>query len=167
MTRHRFRPRYRGVAYTSIGVGGSLAVVASVVGFVALPLITGVLGVAAGVAYLASPMWRLVVIADDDGLEVSSAKRKRFRVAWGDIVKVVASPTTHSCFVDGGSPSQSLLVPGVGAPAPYDLEDRPTLFAAILAHVAADKVETVETLEQAMAEAKTAAKPDAGATTPS
>jgi hypothetical protein len=36
----------------------------------------------------------------------------------------------------------------VGAPAPYDLEDRPGLLAAILAHVPADKVETVELLEQ-------------------
>ena len=87
-------------------------------------------------------------------------------MAWGDIVKVVASPTTSSCFVDGGTPAQSLLVPGVGAPAPYDLEDRPALFAAILAHVPADKIETVETLEQALAQAKTAAKPDPGPAAP-
>jgi hypothetical protein len=154
MTRHRFRPRYRGIAFTSIGIGGSLAVVSSVVGFVALPLVTGVLGLAAGAAYLASPTWRLAVVVDDDGLEVSSPTRTRFRIAWNEIVKVVASPSTSSCFVDGGSPAKSLLVPGVGAPAPYDLEDRPALFATILAHVPAEKVETVDTLEQAIARAK-------------
>lgn len=157
MSRHRFRPRYRGVAFGSIGVGGALAVVASVVGFVVVPLVTGVIGVAAGVAYLASPTWKLEVIADDAGLEVSSPKRTRFRIAWSEIVKVVASPTTNSCFVDGGTPAHSLLVPGVGAPAPYDLADRAALVAAILAHVPADKVETVETLEQAMAAARAAA----------
>jgi len=144
---HRFRPRYRGVAFASIGVGGSLAAVSAVVGFVALPLVAGALGVAAGAAYLASPTWRLAVTVDDDGLEVGTPAKRRFRIAWTDIVKVIASPETHSCFVDGGDPSRSLLVPGAGAPAPYDLEDRPALFDAILAHVPADRVETVELLE--------------------
>jgi hypothetical protein len=86
-------------------------------------------------------------VVDDDGLEVRSPKRTRFRVAWADIVKVVASPTTHTCFVDGGAPDKSLLVPGVGAPAPYDIADKATLYDAILARVAASKVETVERLE--------------------
>jgi hypothetical protein len=147
MARHRFRPRYRGIAFASIGVGGSLAVVSSIAGFIALPMITGALGIAAGLAYLASPTWKLAVTTDDDGLEVGTAARRRFRIAWGDIVKVIASPNTSSCFVDGGEPSKSLLVPGVGAPAPYDLEDRPALFAAIMKHVPAERVETVELLE--------------------
>ncbi|MEO8702580.1 MAG: hypothetical protein ABI867_21225 [Kofleriaceae bacterium] len=163
MSRHRFRPRYRGIAFASLGIGGALVVVASVVGFLAVPLVSGLLGVAAGAAYLASPTWKLEVIADDAGLEVSSPKRQRFRVAWADIVKVVVSPTTNSCFVDGGEPAKSLLVPGVGAPAPYDLVDRPALVAAILAHVPADRVETVETLEQAIAAARAAAAAAAAA----
>ncbi len=147
MSRHRFRPRYRGVAYASIGVGGSLAGVSAVVGFITLPLVMGALGMAAGAAYLASPTWRLAVTVDDDGLEVGTPTRRRFRLAWKNVVKVIASPSTNSCFVDGGDPSRSLLVPGVGAPAAYDLEDRPALFAAILAHVPEDRVETVELLE--------------------
>ncbi len=147
MATHRFKPRYRGVAWASIGVGGSLAVVASVAGFVMMPLITGVAGIALGAAYFASPTWRLAVTTDDDGLEVGSPTRRRFRIAWSEIKKVIASPSTSSCFVDGGEPAKSLLVPGVGAPAPYDLEDRPALVAAILAHVPADRVETVELLE--------------------
>ncbi len=147
MPQHRFRPRYRGVAFASIGVGGSLAIVASVVGFVVLPMVTGILGIAAGAAYLASPTWRLVVTTDEEGLEVGSPTKRRFRLAWGDVVKVIASPNTSSCFVDGGEPARSLLVPGVGAPAPYDLEDRPALFAAILKHVPAERVEIVELLE--------------------
>ncbi|MDQ3369233.1 MAG: hypothetical protein M3680_27720 [Myxococcota bacterium] len=149
MATHRFRPRYRGVAWTSVGVGGSLAVVAASVGFVMLPLVTGAIGVAAGAAYLASPTWRLAVTIDDGGLEVGTAKRRRFRLAWADVVRVVAAPTSSTCFVDGGAPERSLLVPGDGAPAPYDIEDRPGLVQAILARVPASKVQTVASLEQA------------------
>lgn len=147
MARHRFKPRYRGVAYASIGVGGSVAVVALIAGVVMMPLVTGLAGVALGAAYFASPTWKLAVTTDDTGLEVGTPSRRRFRLAWTDVKKVIASPSTHSCFVDGGEPAKSLLVPGVGAPAPYDLEDRPALVAAILAHVPADRVETVELLE--------------------
>jgi hypothetical protein len=39
-------------------------------------------------------------------------------------------------------------VPGDGAPAPYDIADRAALVEAILAHVAADKVQTVASLDQ-------------------
>jgi hypothetical protein len=144
---HRLRPRYKLLAWTSIGIGTPLTAVGIVAGGVLLPIAAGFMGIAAGAAYLASPMWRLEVVVDDNGLEVRSPKRTRFRVAWADIVKVVASPTTHTCFVDGGAPDKSLLVPGVGAPAPYDIADKATLYDAILARVAASKVETVERLE--------------------
>ena len=147
-TTHRFRPRYRGIAWTAIGLGGTLAALAAGIGFVMLPLATGAIGMAFGAAYLASPTWRLEVVTDDDGFEVRSRKRSRFRLAWSDVVRVVASPSTHTCFVDGGSPEHSLLVPGVGAPAPYDVEDRATLVATILARVTPDRIETVESLEQ-------------------
>ena len=144
----RFRPRYRGIAWSSLGVGGSIAVVASILGFVAVPLATGVLGVALGAAYLASPTWQIAVTIDDTGFSVGSPKRLRFRLAWSDVVRVVASPTTSSCFVDGGSAERSLLVPGDGAPASYDIADRSALVEAILAHVPADKVQTVASLDK-------------------
>jgi hypothetical protein len=144
-----FRPRYRGLAWSSIGVGGSIAAVASALGFLALPLATGALGIALGAAYLASPTWRIRVTIDDVGLTVASPKRERFRLAWQDVVRVVASPETSTCFVDGGKPERSLLVPGDGAPAPYDIADRKALVEAILAHVPADKVQTVASLDQA------------------
>jgi len=150
---HAFRARYRGMAWSAIGVGGALSAVAAAVGFAALPLATGLIGVAFGAAYLGSPTWRYTVIADDDGLEVRAKTGPKFRIAWSEIVRVVASPTTHTCFVDGGTPARSLLVPGDGAPAPYDLEDRPALVTTILAHVPADKVTIVESLEQAKASA--------------
>ena len=156
-TRHRFRPRYRGVAWTAAVIGGSLATVAASLGFLVVPMVTGAIGVAMGVAYLASPTWRLAVTVDDDGLEVGSPGRRRFRLAWGDVVRVIASPKTHTCFVDGGAPERSLLVPGADAPAPYDLEDRPALVAAILAHVPPERVTTVESLAQAREQLRAAA----------
>lgn len=144
---YAFRPRYRWLAWGSIGLGGSVTTVAVAIGLAAVPLITGALGVALGAAYLASPTWRIKVTVDDDGLTVGSATRRRFHLPWADVVRVIASPTTSTCFVDGGAPERSLLVPGDGAPAPYEIEDRKALVEAILAHVPAAKVETVDTLE--------------------
>ncbi|HEV7556613.1 MAG TPA: hypothetical protein VGO00_14210 [Kofleriaceae bacterium] len=150
MSKHRFRPRFRGVAIAAIGVGGSLAAITAIAaGLVLLPIITGAIGVAIGSAYLASPVWRLAVTADETGLVVAGPDRQRFALAWADIARVVASPTTRTCFVDGGTPEKSLVVPGQGANAPYDLEDKHALYDAIMAHVPADKVRIVDTLESA------------------
>lgn len=155
-----FRPRYRGMAWTSIGLGGGLAGIAAAVGFAALPLASGALGVGFGIAYLLSPAWRFTIVTDDTGIEVRDRKGTRFRLRWTEVVRVVASPSTKTCFVDGGAPEQSILVPGDGAPAPYAIRNRDELFATILAHVAPERIETVETLERAAAATKTtSAKP--------
>lgn len=143
----RFRPRYRGVALTSIGVGGSLGIVAAIAGFVAIPLAAGAIGVLLGGSYLASGTWRLRVAVDDDGFEVGTSQLRRFRLAWNEVVRVVVSESTNTCFIDGGAAEQSLLVPGVGAPAPYDIENRPALVAFVLAHVASEKIQHATTLE--------------------
>jgi hypothetical protein len=142
----RFKPRYRGVAWTSVGIGGALGVVSATIGFLAVPMITGAVGIAAGIAYLASPTWRIAVTVDDDGIAVGSPTKPRFRLSWAEVVKVIVAPEKHTCFVDGGAPEKSLLVPGDGAPAPYDIEDRPALVEAILAHVAPEKIERVASL---------------------
>jgi hypothetical protein len=144
----RFRPRFRGLAWGSVGVGGALgAVTIATLGGAIVPLATGAVGMVLGAAYLMSPTWKLEVVLDDAALEVRSAKASRFRLAWGDVVKVVAAEDT--CFVDGGAPERSLLVPGPGAPAPYDLEDKRALVAEILAHVDPAKVRKVASLQEA------------------
>ncbi len=146
----RFRPHYRGLALSALGVGGALSVASvALLGAALLPLATGIAGMALGAGYLVSPSWKLEVVVDEDGLEVRSPRETKFRVAWGEVAKVISSPSTKTCFVDGGVPEKSLIVPGDGAPAPYDLENRAELYDAILAHVPADKVQTVETLEAA------------------
>lgn len=146
--RFRFRPRYGALAWGAVVVGGLAAVLGGGSGAIGLAVAGGV-GLAAGLAYLASPTWRYVVVVDDDGFEVVRGGARRFRVAWSAVVRVVASPTTTTCFVDGGEPAKSLLVPGDGAPAAYDLERKAELYRLILGHVAADRVREVATLEAA------------------
>lgn len=147
-TSFRFLPRYRGLGLSALGLGGTLLVVGGIATAVA-PILAGVVGIGMGAAYLLSPAWKLEVIVDDAGLEVRSPDRSRFKLAWGEVVKVVAAPNA-TCFVDGGAPERSLLVPGVGAVAPYDIRDKVKLYEAILAHVPASRVERVESLEAAL-----------------
>ena len=115
MTTHRFRPRYHGVAWGSIGFGGVLGAASAAVGFAALPMVSGAIGIVFGIAYLASPAWQLAIATDDDGIEVRDKKGLRFRLAWSDVRRVVASPSTKTCFVDGGVPEHSILVPVDGS----------------------------------------------------
>jgi hypothetical protein len=146
----RFKPRYRGLALGALGLGSTLSGVSLIaLGAALLPLATGAAGVVLGAAYLLSPTWQLMVVVDDEALEVRSPRASKFRVPWGEVKRVVASNTTPTCFVDGGSPEKSLLVPGDGAPAPYDIEDKPALIAAILSHVKPDIVHRVDTLASA------------------
>jgi hypothetical protein len=149
-TSFRLRPRYRGIAWSAIGVGVALAgATIAMMGAALAPVLAGATGIALGAGYLTSPAWRLAVVVDDEGLEVRGKHARKFFVAWRDVVRVVASPTTHTCFVDGGASEHSLIVPGVGAPAPYDIENKRALYDAILAHVDPSKVQEVETLEAA------------------
>jgi hypothetical protein len=147
--RFRFKPRFRGLAFGALGLGGSLSVISVVaLGAALIPLATGAAGVVLGAAYLMSPAWKLEVVIDDEALEVRTPRASKFRLPWSDVKRVVAAEPSHTCFVDGGAPEKSLLVPGDGAPAPYDIENKPELYAAILAHVSADRVHAVESLDK-------------------
>lgn len=146
---HRFHPRYAGVAWTAIGVGGACGVGGIAAGIVGFPLAIGAIGISLGLLYLGSPSWRMVVVTDEDGLEVRTTKATKFRLAWRDVKRVVVSEPTHTAFVDSGVPETSLLVPGDGAPAPYEIHDAATLVATILAHVTPDRIERVESLDRA------------------
>jgi hypothetical protein len=145
---HRFRPRYRGMAWGSIGTGGAVATAAVFLGAATLPIVAGIFGMSLGLLYLGSPTWKIVVVTDDDAIEVKSSSKSKFRLAWSDVKRVVASPTTHTAFVDGGAPERSLLVPGDGAPAPYQIEDAAELVDTILARVTPDRIERVESLDR-------------------
>lgn len=150
-TRHRFRPRFAAVAILALvfGIGvGMYGLVAGGAAATAL-VVMGMGGAALGGLYLGSPAWRVEVLVDDDALEVRSGGDRRFRLAWSEVQSVTASPSTQTCFVDGGTPERSLLVPGDGAPAPYAIEDAPGLYRAIVAHVPHERVREVDVLERA------------------
>ena len=168
----RFRPRFRAFAVGAIVVGFGLVALAVFIetGRV-VPLAGGGAGVLLGLLYLGSPTWRLTVLVDDEAIEVSSPSRKRFRLPWTDVKEVVASPSTKTCFVDGGKPERSLLVPGPGASAGYDIENKHVLFDAICERVPKDRIREVELLETAQAakssgdgrgESEASESPDAG-----
>ncbi|MEM9493868.1 MAG: hypothetical protein AAGC55_32270 [Myxococcota bacterium] len=148
--RFRFRPRFRALAAGAVLLGIALFGLASLVdtGRVFL-LAGGGVGALIGLVYLGSPAWRFVVAVDDDALAVTSGKRERFRLLWSEVREVVASPSTHTCYVNGGSPRRSLLVPGPGASALYDIENKRALYDLICARVPAERVREVELLERA------------------
>jgi hypothetical protein len=150
-TRHRFRPRFKAVALLALVFGIGLGMYGLVAGGAAATalVVVGMGGAALGGLYLGSPAWRVEVVVDDEALEVRSAGDRRFRLAWCEVQGVTASPSTQTCFVDGGAPERSLLVPGDGAPAPYAIEDAPGLYRAIVAHVPPERVREVEVLERA------------------
>ena len=145
----RFRPRFRNLALGAIAMGATLAA-----GSAAMPgaaaryaLIGGAVGVVLGLLYLLSPAWRLTVMVDEEGLAVVRGRSLRFRLPWSEVVRVVASASTKTCFVDGGTPERSLLVPGPGAPAAYDIEDKVALYEVILECVPLVRIEWVDLLE--------------------
>jgi hypothetical protein len=153
--RYRFRPRFRALAWSAALVGGGLFGAAMGFGLTGASLIfalvAGGVGVGLGGLYLRSPAWRIEITVDDEALEVVASGARRFRLRWAEIERVVASPETKTCFVDGGSPDRSLLVPGPGAQAPYEIEDRQGLFDTILARAPAACIEEVPLLRGAAA----------------
>jgi hypothetical protein len=148
MPSYRLRPRYRGLAWGSIGLGGALATIA--LWTPAVVAIASVCGLGLGAAYLFSPTWRLKVVTSEDALAVFAGDKLRFTLPWSEVVKVVASASTKTCFVDGGAAERRILIPGDGAPAPYRIERRDELYDEILARVPAAKVEQVALLSDRM-----------------
>ncbi|ACY13111.1 hypothetical protein [Haliangium ochraceum] len=170
-TLYQFRPRYRALALGAMSLGAVLAAVGVVEAGRAATyaLAGGIIGVLLGTVYLLSPVWRLRVRTDEDGLSVEHprAAEPRFRLAWSEITRVIASAETRTCFVDGGTAERSLLVPGPGASAPYDITGKAALYQTIVERVPAERIEWVALIEQARAaeaaKAKDAADPPAGA----
>ncbi len=147
--RFRFRPRRPVLAAVAGAMGAGLCASslagAAFAGRLPAAVAGGMVAVLA-VFYLFSPAWRTEVVVDDGGLEVQSRGDRRFRLAWSEVVRVVAAPASASAFVDGGAPERSLLLPGPGARAPYRIAGQRELYDQIRAHVAADRVSEVERL---------------------
>jgi hypothetical protein len=137
----RFRPRFRALPWATIVLGAAIVVYAFVAGGSSRTLLVavGVVGPVLGGFYLLAPAWRFRVLVDDDKLAVRFGDEPRFELAWSQVVKVVHTPESRTCWVDGGETGKSLLLPGPGAPGPYRIERREELYDFILAHVPADR----------------------------
>ncbi|MSP17821.1 MAG: hypothetical protein EXR73_14655 [Myxococcales bacterium] len=151
--RFRFRPRFVALPWLVLALG--LALLATVP-LLALDgpsrsfaLATGAAGPLLALLYLRSPAWQLVVEVGDAALLVHRGAELRLSLPWTDVVRVIASPTTHTLHVDGGTPERRFLLPGPGAPGPYRIERQHALYDAILARVPEDRVTLVELLESA------------------
>jgi hypothetical protein len=152
----RFRPRFRALPWVCAVLGPGMLVVALATGSSGRSLTFAIVGAVLGplvlVAYKASPAWRLRVVTDEEGLAVWQGKELRFRVPWWDVRRLVCSPKTHTCYVDGGVATRSLLVPGPGAPSFYSIERREELYEIIVAHVPPEVRKEVDLIELAMKE---------------
>ncbi len=150
----RFRPRFGVLAWSAIGVAAALAMAAIALGWSAdaqwTAFIAAGVGATLGALYLLSPAWRYVAVVDDDGVEVVDHHGDRkFRVAWAEVQVLYASPSTRTCTLIGGGPERTLIVPGVGNPAPYDIENKAALYAEIVNRTPRDVVTELELVEQA------------------
>jgi hypothetical protein len=148
-----FRPRFKGIAYLAMMSGPAAALAGYLSGYLGALVATviGCAGIMLGVGYLRSPAWRFVVTVNDSGLSVSRGDREVLKLDWDEISKVVASPSTHTCYVDGGTPAQSLLVPGEGASASYDIDNKSELVGLIIEGVADEQLEIVDYLDRYLA----------------
>jgi hypothetical protein len=150
--RFRFRPARPQIAIAAGVMGAGL--VAGALGGApvenrALWAGLGVVVVALALLYLFSPAWRNEVVVDDDGLEVQNRGDRRFRLAWSDVVRMVAGPAAGAtAYVDGGAPERSLLLPGRGARAPYRIAHQRELYDRIRAGVDPARVIEVERLDR-------------------
>lgn len=113
----------------------------------ALAAAMGLLGVTLGLLYLASPVWRLEVVVYRDRLQVESPRGVRFSLPWEQVDELIASPATRTCFVRGDTPERSLLVPGPGAGASYDIAGKERLFALLCERVPSERIREVESLK--------------------
>lgn len=151
MATYSFRPRYRALAWSTVGVGAAVLGAALALGWPAFALGFGGGGAGLGALYLLSPAWRYRARVDDEALEVVDHRGDRkFRIRWGEVDRCIASPDTKTCLISGGGPDSTLIVPGPGAPAPYDIRDKRALYDEIVRRVPADKIEEVDLVERAV-----------------
>jgi hypothetical protein len=142
--RFRLLPRRAWAVWTLVVFGTMLAALPLLYGVRGAPrvvdLIAGLGAVAMAATYLSSPTWRSHVVATDAELAVVGPAGDRLRVAWSEIVEVIADAEENAALVRGPSPGQSLLIPSNAHPAPYRIAGSAALYARVLARVPKEKV---------------------------
>jgi hypothetical protein len=149
MATYRLLPRYRWLATAA----GLLGLAIAVVGFARSHwTLCGIGGFAIvlGAAYLLSPSWRIRLVTSEDALEFAKPNGTVDRIAWTDIKRLLIAGN-QTCLLVGTTAKTSLIVPGLGAPAPYDIENKAALFAEIVARVPVAAHIKVDSVESAIA----------------
>jgi hypothetical protein len=150
MAEYRLRPRFRLLPLSAAGIGTSVAVVGVVQSAVALIAVGGT-ATALAAGYWFSPTWKMRIVTSPDELQFHKTRDRITKIAWRDIRRVFVDRVHHTCLVVGRNADSSLIVPGVGAPAPYDIDDKRALFDEIVANVATEKLRDVDSIEAAIA----------------
>jgi hypothetical protein len=115
----------------------------------------GVLVIAMALAYARSPMWRSHVVVDERGLRVVGPRGTRLDLPWADVQRVVAAPSSKTCYLRADVADRSFIVPGPNMAVPYRIQDREALYDRIVA-ACKDRVEIVDELGVTPGEARTA-----------
>lgn len=108
------------------------------------------LTLAAAAAYWRSPTWRMQIVVDDAGYAIRGGRHPS-QTRWDEIDRVFVDERAFTCAVRGPNAQASFVVPGDGAPAPYDIANKRALVAYVLAHAPVERVERVTSLEPILA----------------
>ena len=145
MSRYPFSPRFKIIAYAGLALG-AVAISGAIFSGGISGWIIGALCLGSGAAYLLSPTWRLAIETNDNGLKVFQRDKLRFALPWTDVARLLVMPNDKAAFIDGGTPSQSVLVPGPGAQAGYLIADREALIQEVRDRIPSERVKNVEDL---------------------
>jgi hypothetical protein len=144
---HRLRPRYGSLAVAAGGLG--LVLVLLGLGFSTgasriFATITGFAGIALALAWLLSPVRQLRIVTSPAGLAIARGAETRLEIGWDEVERLLLGE--GSAYLWAGSQERSLLVAGPGVPAPYAVEDREGLVAAMEAAVGEERIERTDDL---------------------
>lgn len=87
------------------------------------------------------------LVLDEAGYAIEARGRERLRVGWSEVRRVLHDPGEDAVYVDCGDKARNLLIPparGFG----FHVAEAAAATARVLAAVPAERVETVERLEE-------------------
>lgn len=149
MAQYRLRPRYRLLPASAASIGAMIAAFGALQGPFALVAVGGA-ATALGAAYWFSPTWKIRLVTSADELQFHTARGVK-SLRWSQVRRLFVDRVHRTCLIVGSGAETSLIVPGVGAPAPYDIENKSELFDEIVAAVATARQRDVTSIEEAIA----------------
>ncbi len=145
MNSYPFSPRFKFVAYAAL-VLGAVALTGAIIAGGVSGWVIGLLCISSGAAYLLSPAWKIVIETNENGITVFQKQKTRFSLPWSSVERFLVMPDEKAAFVDGGSPEKSVLIPGPGAQAGYQIVEKAALIREISKRIPAHRIKAVENL---------------------